>query len=383
MEKFTDRIIIFLFMVFAMGKLFTGKYLIVVIYLTLSITFFCYALLRKMDQKDLTDKKFQKWIVCSLQFFWIAFSFFSPKLFVLLPVIFYDLVAVKNYLGMILGVCSFLFAVWSKVGLELLFYVGFLSAFSCWLSVRSERLVRMRLEYKRLRDEFVVKEEELREKHLSLLFAKDQEIYTAQLQERNRIAREIHDHVGHMLTRAILQLGALFTIYKEEPLHTQLSKVKDTLDLAMKSIRTSVHDLHDESVDIEDAVRQIVEPLKERYFLRLEMDMGKNVPAEIRYVMMGVVKEAVSNILKYSTNDAVDIHLQEHPAMYQFVVHDYLREGKNRGISVFEFSDHRGMGLMNMKSRVESVGGNIRISKGEDFRIFITIPKRIKGALRK
>ena len=44
----------------------------------------------------------------------------------------------------------------------------------------------------------------------------DYEIYLATLKERNRIAREIHDNVGHMLTRSILQLGALSVINKDE-----------------------------------------------------------------------------------------------------------------------------------------------------------------------
>ena len=68
----------------------------------------------------------------------------------------------------------------------------------------------------------------------------------ATLKERNRIAREIHDNVGHMLSRAILQMGALSTVYEEEPLHGQLLKVNDTLNLAMNNIRESVHDLHDD-----------------------------------------------------------------------------------------------------------------------------------------
>ena len=53
----------------------------------------------------------------------------------------------------------------------------------------------------------------------------DYEIYLATLRERNRIAREIHDNVGHMLSRSILQMGALITIHKEEPLHGQLAGV--------------------------------------------------------------------------------------------------------------------------------------------------------------
>lgn len=85
----------------------------------------------------------------------------------------------------------------------------------------------------------------------------DYEIHLATLQERNRIAREIHDNVGHMLSRAILQMGALQTIHREEPLHGQLMQINDTLGEAMNSIRESVHDLHNESLDLKQALFDI------------------------------------------------------------------------------------------------------------------------------
>lgn len=77
----------------------------------------------------------------------------------------------------------------------------------------------------RLRDTSTELSLVMREKNRKLLEEQDTEIYMATLKERNRIAREIHDNVGHMLSRAILQMGALSTVYEEEPLHGQLLKV--------------------------------------------------------------------------------------------------------------------------------------------------------------
>ena len=205
---------------------------------------------------------------------------------------------------------------------------------------------------------------------------KEQETYMAQLKERNRIAREIHDHVGHTLTRAILQLGALFTIYKEEPLHSQLSDLKETLDLSMNNIRAGVHDLHDESIDLEMAFLQITEPLKERYTLELETDFENNISGDLKNVVIGVVKEAVSNIIKHSTNDTVRITFRKHPSMYQLVICDYMQGEQGRSVPDFEYEDQRGMGLANIENRVYSVGGKVQISKGKEFRIFITIPRK-------
>jgi signal transduction histidine kinase len=90
----------------------------------------------------------------------------------------------------------------------------------------------------------------LEQKNKALMEKQDYEVRVATLRERNRIARDIHDHVGHLLTRAILQLGAIQTVSRGGPLHEPLSGLKQTLDDSMTEIRRSLHDLHDASVDL-------------------------------------------------------------------------------------------------------------------------------------
>ena len=63
----------------------------------------------------------------------------------------------------------------------------------------------------------------MEQKNKELLEKQDYEIQVATLNERNRIAREIHDSVGHLLSRSILQLGALKAVHRQEPeLNAQL-----------------------------------------------------------------------------------------------------------------------------------------------------------------
>ena len=93
----------------------------------------------------------------------------------------------------------------------------------------------------------------------------DNEVYMARLKERNRIAREIHDNVGHMITRVIVQLQALKIINKDPGVGEQLESVSQTLDLAMTSMRKSVHELHDESIDLSIGINDITSTLPERF----------------------------------------------------------------------------------------------------------------------
>lgn len=99
----------------------------------------------------------------------------------------------------------------------------------------------------------------LKLKNRYLIEKQDAQVYSATLKERNRIAREIHDNVGHLLSRALIQTGAVIAVSRDEQTKPLLLSIKETLDCAMNNIRNSVHDLHDESVDLEQTVREMTE----------------------------------------------------------------------------------------------------------------------------
>ena len=78
----------------------------------------------------------------------------------------------------------------------------------------------------RIRDNSVELEMSMKSKQSGVDGKQDYEVHVATLQERNRIAREIHDNVGHILFTFYFADGALMTIHKEEPLYSQLSSVR-------------------------------------------------------------------------------------------------------------------------------------------------------------
>lgn len=207
----------------------------------------------------------------------------------------------------------------------------------------------------------------LAQENTQLMQAQDNEINLATMRERNRIAREIHDNVGHMLTRALLQSGALIIINKDEKLKEPLEGLKATLDTAMTSMRESVHTLHDDSVDLKKIVDDCVAAAREKFTVNYDYDLGSTVPGKVRLCIAGVVKEGLSNAVKHSGGDSIDLILREHPAFYQLVIKDNGRTGK-----IME----TGIGLKNMRERAADVGGQISFSASEKgFRIFMSVPK--------
>lgn len=318
----------------------------------------------------------RKWIL-SILFFILCF--WVPELYLCLPVAFYDCVKSRNRVGFLGLLPLFILGIQNGGGEQFALLLIF-SAAAVVLAVRTGKQERLEDEMIRMRDTSTELNLALEEKNRNLIERQDNEIYLATLKERNRIAREIHDNVGHMLSRSILQVGALQMVYKkEETLREQLGGVNDTLNQAMTSIRESVHDLHDDSIDLEQAMSEIIKPMRESYRITLDYDMGKEVPRNIKYCFLTATREAMSNIVKHSNAKEICITLREHPVLFQLKIED---DGTKEGTFLPAgevLTSSRGMGLSNMRSRVETLNGTFRVSTEDGFRIFISIPKEKKA----
>ena len=222
------------------------------------------------------------------------------------------------------------------------------------------------------RDDSAELTELLRNNNRSLIKLRDNEVYNATLRERNRIAREIHDNVGHLLTRCLLQMGALIVITKDEDRKQQLKSVQDSINTAMTSIRESVHDLHDDSIDLRQKVDEILDGAKERFRVSLDYDVSSDVSAEIKLAFIGILKESVNNAVKYSNGDTLRVSVQEYPGFCRIMIHDNGKNPDNEQVESLS-----GIGLSNMRERIASLGGSITIeSSSTGFRVFASVPKR-------
>ncbi len=240
--------------------------------------------------------------------------------------------------------------------------------FSGLLSFEHMRAEENQKRYIKETDAAVVLENSLKKKNKELMENQDVSVHVAMLQERNRIAREIHDNVGHMLSRTILQTGALMTIYKEDPLHEQLESINGSLNEAMNNIRESVHDLHNDSLELERAVDDAATQLKHQFQVQIEYDMTEEVPRNVKYCLIAIAKEAFENARKYCDGTKVSVVMREHPGFYQMAIEDNGTKKLNR--------QKAGIGLKNMEERVRGLDGSIHISDENGFHILLSIPKK-------
>lgn len=240
-----------------------------------------------------------------------------------------------------------------------------LSAVSLMLKSRTLVHENLRGHYLSLLDTTREMAREIKEQNRILTESQDDKIRLATLNERNRISREIHDHVGHRLSSAFLQIGAILA---HNPKDERLLELKETLSLAMDSIRKSVHDIYDSSIDLNSQIESLAAKLT-----CCRVDLNINLPtdpdAKVKYALISAVKEAFANIARHSDANLVRLNLIEHPAFYQMTISD---NGSKIAADL-----EKGMGLKSISSRIEALNGYFLIKTNNGFEIFITIPKEV------
>ncbi|MCH5268286.1 MAG: two-component sensor histidine kinase [Lachnospiraceae bacterium] len=251
---------------------------------------------------------------------------------------------------------------------ETLFYLAFGCLIALFLDGMCQHISYLEQKNKVTRDESAELTFLLQDRNRLLIEKQNYEIHTAMLQERTRIAREIHDNAGHMLSRCILLTGMIKTLNSDEKCAESLQLLDSELAKTMDSIRNSVHNLHKESLNLEEKISELLTGFS---FcpVSLEYDMGTEVPSSVKYAFLAITKEALTNIAKHSNASKVQLRIVEHPSMYQFVISD---NGTN--ISM-EANPENGIGLQNMKDRITALNGTIQFLKEKGFRIFISVPK--------
>lgn len=243
-----------------------------------------------------------------------------------------------------------------------------LGGLACYLSWASRQSGRLRARYHDLADTSRENSFTMEQRNRELADRRDYEVRLATLNERNRIAREIHDNVGHMLTSAILQVGALQVVNRDERLEGGLDDVKQTLSQAMDRIRGSVHDLRDESIDLRARVEEMVQRFT---FCPVEVQIAaEELPPEVKRCFLAVIGEALTNTARHSNATRAGVCVREFPGFYQLAVSD---NGTNGPASAAKGD---GMGLWNIEERVALLGGTFTVHTQSGFQIYVTIPKK-------
>lgn len=218
----------------------------------------------------------------------------------------------------------------------------------------------------------------LKEAHEQLrLYAKEVEELTA-VRERNDIAREIHDTVGHNMTALLVQLQLAEVLWKqksdatEEVLHTCHGLARKSL----QEVRASVHALKEESKlgNIIENMREMLHGYSKVTKVQVSFQLQGDpvlIPLSLQPTLLRIMQESLTNAKRHGKASLCEVSLVCSVEQVKLCILD-------NGMGVNEVSP--GFGLLNMKERVEEHGGIIQfeseIEKG--FRLKIEFPLREK-----
>jgi len=251
-------------------------------------------------------------------------------------------------------------------------------ALAALLALRTVQEAEARRSLHVVRDDLREKVLTLQDTNARLLQAQDYELRAAALAERTRIAREIHDGVGHLLTRLLLQVKALQVVHREEPgVVADLTTLDGGLDEALDSMRRSVHALSDDGEELATSLNLLgsrcgIESV------RVDCSTEAEPPAVVARCVVAVVREALTNAARHGGARSARVAVTDYPAFWQVTVdNDGIVPAE--GEPAVDGRGGSGLGLRSMTDRVEALGGRVRITPRPRFTVFATIPKDGQG----
>lgn len=203
-------------------------------------------------------------------------------------------------------------------------------------------------------------------------------VISAEENERKRIAADLHDGVGQMMSAAKMNLSAFETEidFRNESQKTAFEKLIGLVDESCKEIRSVSHQMMPNALlksGLASAVREFIDKIDNRIIkINLHTEgLNERLDGNTETVLYRVIQECVNNVIKHSGAGHLDIALIKDADGISATVED-----DGRGFDTTDKQKSEGIGLKNIRSRVEFLKGTVDFdsSPGKGTLIAIHIP---------
>ncbi|WP_026906701.1 sensor histidine kinase [Paucisalibacillus globulus] len=290
--------------------------------------------------------------ICSLYFPYTAISYYGLAL----PI--FELARKgKALFSLVLFSVLFFTSVSSSILFWFFFQALFFGVFS-YIAIKNQEEYRLDVDEQR-RARY-----ELEKIKTDLLEANQLVSQEAELMERYRISRELHDHLGHDLTGASLALQAYEYVQDPKEAETLLQEVKNRLERSTKNLRETVHNM---TPITQIGVERLEKIMQSFYQVEIKYQKSGNmltVPAYIWGLLESCLKEALTNVARHSNATKVEIDLQVTESIVRLSIQDNGTVKKN---------SLSGSGLRSLQMRSRSMGGSLAISNRENGFILVCV----------
>lgn len=201
----------------------------------------------------------------------------------------------------------------------------------------------------------------------------------AAVEERQRLARELHDSAAQSLYSLTLLAEASrrnIASGEIEKVRDQVARLGEMAQQTLKEMRLLVYQLRPmalETDNLTDAIQHRLDAVEKRSGVnaQLKVELNVKLPAKVENDLFRIAQEALNNALKHAEATVITVTLH---GGSQFVELDIVDNGK--GFDTIGIQDQGGMGLGNIRERTEALGGQFTITSqpGSGTRVWVRIP---------
>ncbi len=192
-------------------------------------------------------------------------------------------------------------------------------------------------------------------------------------QERNRIARDIHDSLGHSLTALNIQLETAVKLAQSDPPRSQrfLQEAKRLGSTALQDVRQSVAAMRSDpwqQRSLEEAIAALVHTVQRTTEIQptVHINLATPLSPEINTSLYRIVQEALTNICKHAQATQIEIHLRSTLTDLRLSIQD-----NGNGFDVTQ--NQTGFGLQSMRDRTLALGGTFEVASAPTQGCWITV----------
>lgn len=201
--------------------------------------------------------------------------------------------------------------------------------------------------------------------HLQNLLQTRQEL--AAIEERNRLARDLHDSVKQQVFATAMQVGAARAVLEKDPgaAASRLDEAERLAQQAQRELTALIRELRPAALDGEGLVGALREHLANwsrqngiAYEFKLQGE--RRLPLPVEQALFRVAQEALTNVARHSGASSVEILLSWEESQITLTISD-----NGRGFDVSS-AQKKGIGLHSMQERVDALGGTLNIESSPD-----------------
>lgn len=198
--------------------------------------------------------------------------------------------------------------------------------------------------------------------------------------EKKHLARELHDGINQLLVSSKCHLELLASKIDDAALQQHLNKSQQSLTTAINEVRHISHNLRPSALDdigLEAALNSLLLDFKSHSGVEIEASLSTQpgkLQSDAATTLYRVAQESLTNIEKHSHANKVSVILQQMGNMLQLIIRD-----DGVGFDVGAALRKSGIGLRNMRERVEFIGGEFEVESEPGFGTEITVLLELDG----